>query len=59
MIVHRQEKIFKVELVKTKENLDEWFEFCIERKQEEVGVCYWKGKEYDKKPGGRNRPALG
>lgn len=59
MIVHRQEKIFKVELVKTKENLDEWLEFCIERKQEEVGLCYWKGRECDQKPGGRNRPALG
>lgn len=47
MIVHRQEKIFKVELVKTKEDLDEWLEFCIGRKQEEVGVHYWKGREYD------------
>lgn len=34
MIVHRQEKNFKVELVKTKVDLDEWTEFCIDRKEE-------------------------
>lgn len=31
MIVHRQENFFKVELVKTKVDLEEQGEFCIER----------------------------
>lgn len=31
MIVHRQENFFKVELVKTKVDLEEQVEFCIER----------------------------
>lgn len=43
MIVHRQEKNFKVELVKTKVDLDEWTEFCIDRKEEtEEGGHSWR-----------------
>lgn len=49
---HRQEKFFKVELLKTKEDLDEWVEFCIERKEEEVGGSYWKAEQCNQGPGG-------
>ena len=56
MIVHRQEKYFKVAMVKTRVDLEKWYSFIQKQKRKEILIK--SVVHYNQRLRGRNEPAL-